>query len=530
MTPPIDIRPDHLRIVREVLHRRLPAGVKVWVFGSRAGWATKDSSDLDLALEGETPISRRSLSALETAFEDSDLPYAVDVVDLRRISERFRRIVMKQRAPLPVPPAKAAKRSGRDGWRETALGNVMKLKRGYDLPQRERRAGSVPIVSSSGIISHHSESKVSGPGVVTGRYGTLGQVFYIPEDFWPHNTTLYVQDFKGNDPRFISYFLRSLDFSSYSDKAAVPGLNRNHLHEKPVRVPASSSEQRAIAHVLGTLDDRIELNRRMNKTLEAMARALFKSWFVDFDPVRAKMKGRDTGLPKDVADLFPDRLVDSESGPIPEGWSLGKLDDIASLNPESWNARNAPDEVAYVDLANTKWGRIETVEVHSWSTAPSRARRVLRPGDTIVGTVRPGNGSYALIGDEGLTGSTGFAVLRPRTSNAREIVWCAATCRTNIDRLAHLADGGAYPAIRPHAVAQTRIVLSDISVRRAFSSLTAGWFDRMENDKRASRKLAALRDALLAPLVSGEFRVRHDRMGGLLAVAILQPVERSRNS
>ena len=84
----------------------------------------------------------------------------------------------------------------------------MTLKRGYDLPQRERRAGSVPIVSSSGIISHHSESKVSGPGVVTGRYGTLGQVFYIPEDFWPHNTALYVQDFKGNDPRFISYFSR----------------------------------------------------------------------------------------------------------------------------------------------------------------------------------------------------------------------------------------------------------------------------------------------------------------------------------
>ena len=168
------------------------------------------------------------------------------------------------------------------------MGEVVTLKRGYDLPQRERGHGSVPVVSSSGIIDYHSESKVSGPGVVTGRYGTLGRVFFIPGDFWPHNTALYVQDFKGNDPRFISYLLQSLDFSTCSDKAAVPGLNRNHLHEGPVRIPASIDEQRAIAHVLGPLDDKIEFNRHMNETLESMARALFQSWFVDFDPVHAK--------------------------------------------------------------------------------------------------------------------------------------------------------------------------------------------------------------------------------------------------
>ena len=99
---PIDIRPDHLRIVRDVLHRHLPAGVKVWVFGSRAGRTTKNWSDLDLALEGETEIPRRSLFALEIAFEDSDLPYTVDVVELKRVGERFRRIVTKQRAPFPA--------------------------------------------------------------------------------------------------------------------------------------------------------------------------------------------------------------------------------------------------------------------------------------------------------------------------------------------------------------------------------------------------------------------------------------------
>ena len=135
-------------------------------------------------------------------------------------------------------------------WHETSLGEVIELKRGYDLPKRERIPGSVPLVSSSGITDYHAKAKVKGPGVVTGRYGTLGQVFFVRDDFWPLNTTLYVRDFKGHDPRFISYFLRTLDFSAYSDKAAVPGLNRNHLHQDIVRVPPLG-EQRAIARVLG---------------------------------------------------------------------------------------------------------------------------------------------------------------------------------------------------------------------------------------------------------------------------------------
>ena len=175
-----------------------------------------------------------------------------------------------------------------DNWREASLGEVIELKRGYDLPQRRRIMGSVPLVSSSGVTDYHVEAKVKGPGVVTGRYGTLGEVFFVPSDFWPLNTTLYVRDFRGNDPRFVSYFLCGIEFSAFSDKAAVPGLNRNHLHQATVRYPTDIGEQRAIAHVLGTLDDKIELNRRMNQTLEEMARALFKSWFVDFDPVHAK--------------------------------------------------------------------------------------------------------------------------------------------------------------------------------------------------------------------------------------------------
>ena len=314
------------------------------------------------------------------------------------------------------------------------------------------------------------------------------------------------------DAGFLSYFYGLPSFKEHMRSVAVgatmPSLNTQILSDIRVPHPKSLEEQRAIAHILGTLDDKIELNRRMNVTLEAMARALFTSWFVDFDPVRAKMEGRDTGLPKDIADLFPARLVASELGEIPKGWKVGTLEDVASLNPESWSTRNAPEEIIYVDLSNTKWGYIEKVETYPWKAAPSRGRRVLRHGDTIVGTVRPGNGSFSLMGRDGLTGSTGFAVLRPKTPSDAELVWCAATSQDNIDRLAHLADGGAYPAVRPEAVAATKLPLADFATRGAFSSVAASLLNQVDANKQQSHTLADLRDTLLPRLISGELRAK----------------------
>jgi type I restriction enzyme S subunit len=272
--------------------------------------------------------------------------------------------------------------------------------------------------------------------------------------------------------------------------------------------PLDEPEQRAIAHILGTLDDKIELNRRMSETLEAMARALFKSWFVDFDPVRAKAEGRDPGLPQPLADLFPARLVDSELGEIPEGWEVGTLSDLAALNPEVWSKQTRPPEINYVDLSNTKWGRIASTTVYEVGGAPSRAQRVLRPKDTIVGTVRPGNGSYAFIAEGGLTGSTGFAVLRPSTDQHAEFVYLAATAADNIDALAHLADGGAYPAVRSEVVAATPIVRPTVEVFDRFSRATEHLLAKIGHNERESRTLAALRDTLLPKLISGELRVK----------------------
>ena len=247
----------------------------------------------------------------------------------------------------------------------------------------------------------------------------------------------------------------------------------------------------------------------MNQTLEEMARAIFQDWFVDFGPVRAKLEGREPYLPPDLWSLFPDRLVDSELGEIPEGWEVKSLASVAKLNPESWSRANSPTDIEYVDLANTKWGVIESTQRFPWKDAPSRAKRVLRTGDTIVGTVRPGNGSYSFVGIDGLTGSTGFAVLRPSHSRFRELVYLAATAHDNIEYLAHRADGAAYPAVRPEIVAKAEVAIptAETDILDWFSTTVGSILHKVEATKTESRPLASQRDTLLPKLVSGEIKM-----------------------
>ena len=139
-------------------------------------------------------------------------------------------------------------------WATLPLGQVVTFQRGYDLPRRARKSGEIPIVSSAGVTDFHDVAMVDPPGIVTGRYGTIGEIFLISEQFWPLNTTLYVRDFHDNDPRFIYYLLQRFDFASFSRKSGVPGVNRNDLHVETVTLPTNLPEQRAIAAALGDVD------------------------------------------------------------------------------------------------------------------------------------------------------------------------------------------------------------------------------------------------------------------------------------
>lgn len=165
-------------------------------------------------------------------------------------------------------------------WKEYKLGEVISLQRGYDLPKNKMKFGNIPVAGSNGVIGYHDEYTANGPGVTIGRSGNIGIPNYYPHAYWAHNTVLYVKDFKGNDPKFIYYLLKTFDFTQLNTGSAVPSLNRNHVHELSISLP-SLSEQKRIASILSSLDDKIDLLHRENKTLEAMAETLFRQWFIE---------------------------------------------------------------------------------------------------------------------------------------------------------------------------------------------------------------------------------------------------------
>ena len=388
-----------------------------------------------------------------------------------------------------------------EGWKHCQLGDVIELKRGYDLPQKERQPGSVPLVSSSGVSDTHSVAKVKGPGVITGRYGTIGTVYYVDDDFWPLNTTLYVRNFKGNDPRFVSYFLRGLDFHAYSDKAAVPGLNRNDLHQANVLFPPLP-EQRAIAATLGALDDKIELNRKMNATLEAMARALFRDWFVDFGPTRAKMAGTAPYLSPDLWSLFPDRLDDEGK---PEGWESGTLGAIAKAKNEGVNPSGIDSETPYIGLEHMPRGSIALTE---WAGAGkvTSNKAAFATGDFLFGKLRP---YFHKVGIAPVTGicSTDIVVVRPKAESWAGFV---IACISNDDFVAYTdktSTGTKMPRTSWSIMAKYPVMLPPLKLAQAFNTIVSPMLERIRANIQESRTLAQTRDLLLPRLMSGEVRL-----------------------
>ncbi|HAV8076504.1 TPA: restriction endonuclease subunit S [Escherichia coli] len=160
-------------------------------------------------------------------------------------------------------------------WEKVRLGDVAELQRGFDLPSTKRIEGEIPIVSSSGITGFHVEAKAKAPGVVTGRYGSIGDVFYLEQDFWPLNTSLWVKDFHGNDEKFIYFLLSNFDFKKFSDKTGVPGVNRNDLHAVNVLLPPLS-EQKKIAQILSTWDKAISVTEKLLTNNQQQKKALMQ--------------------------------------------------------------------------------------------------------------------------------------------------------------------------------------------------------------------------------------------------------------
>ena len=395
------------------------------------------------------------------------------------------------------------------------FGDVIELKRGYDLPQQDRLPGCVPIVTSSGVTARHSKAMARGPGVITGRYGTLGLVFYVTEDFWPLNTTLYVRDFKGNYPRFVYYFLQSLDFNAYSDKAAVPGLNRNHLHLAPVRYPVEIADQQAIAEILSSLDDKIDLNRRMNETLEAMARAIFKDWFVDFGPTRAKMKGAAPYLAPEMWALFPDRLDDAK----PFGWRhtmLGEICDRVAMGPFGSDIKTdnfVEEGVPVVRGGNLRNGFVDRDFVFlTEAKADDLKNAIAFPGDIVVthrGTlgqvgVIPKNASFPRY----VVSQSQMLLSPDEKKTSPRYVFEFLRSDIGMQQLLAFTSQTGVPAIsRPTtSLKSLGIVVPTKIAMLAFDEVLRPLIDRENANRAEIDTLAAARDLLLPKLMSGDIR------------------------
>ena len=369
-------------------------------------------------------------------------------------------------------------------WETMPLGEFVTLKRGYDLPSSRRTAGSVPVVSSSGITGRHNTAKVKGPGVITGRYGTLGEVFYIADDFWPLNTSLYVQDFKGNDPRFSAYFLQSVLRRANSDKAAVPGVNRNHLHALEVRVTRDVAEQEQIASILAAYDDLIDNNERRIQLLEQSARLLYKEWFGHL--------------------RFPGHEHVTIKDGVPDGWAKKPLGEVAATNVRSFKTGGLPNRVNYIDISGVDRGRIVTKKPMLSAEAPGRARRIVRSGDTIWSSVRPNLRAYALVlePDESDVFSTGFTVLSP-TAVPSVFLYLSVTTEEFTGHLVNHTTGASYPAVRPRDFERAIVLLPSKRILEAFQERTEPMYRLVNVLEKEIRFLAQARDRLLPHLLGG---------------------------
>ncbi|MFL7022883.1 restriction endonuclease subunit S [Enterovibrio norvegicus] len=422
-------------------------------------------------------------------------------------------------------------------WIDYELGDVIELKRGYDLPKTKRLDGDVAVVSSSGKSGLHNESKVKAPGVVTGRYGTIGEVFFVENDFWPLNTTLYVKDFKGNDPSYIYYFMKTISYKDYTDKAAVPGINRNHIHKAKVRIPSSIEYQKKIAKNLTDLDRKITLNRQINQTLEQMAQTLFKSWFVDFDPVidnaldagnpipdelQHRVEARKTvrecegfkPLPDDVRQLFPDAFEESELGWVPKGWVYQEAETVASVSigktpprkESQWFSENSNDNLIWVSIRDMGRYGAFTGRSSEYLTQDAVSKFNVKrvPKDSVLLSFKLTLGRVAITDSELTTNEAIAHFVNPKSGLNKEFLYSYLST-FDYGRLG--STSSIATAVNSKIIKKMPILVPTESASRAFESQVGKLFEKMKLIDNEVTILTDLRDTLLPKLISGELRL-----------------------
>ena len=529
---PIDITAEQRKVILALLERHLP-NTTAWVYGSRANWSARPQSDLDMVVFAK-PGQNQQVSRLKEAFQESDIPFRVDLFIWDNVPENFR----KQIAGDHVALVQKKKRNTRNNWRTVRLRDVVDLRLSSvdkKIKHEEtpvRLCNYMDVYNNNFIRSNMSFMKATatdreisncslkvGDVVLTKdseKYDDIGIPALvrdtIPNLVCGYHLAILRPNRDHLDGNYLLYALgfgeAQRQFHAYANGVTRFGLRKGDIGRIEIALP-SIAEQRAIAHILGTLDDKIELNQRMNETLEAMAQALFKSWFVDFDPVRAKMEGRDTGLPEPIAYLFPNRMVDSEIGEIPYGWPVVPLPDLISINPSRrlQKGQTAP----YLEMANmpTK-GHVPDLVTNR----PFGSGMRFMNGDTLIARITPclenGKTAYVDFLPDGVIGwgSTEYIVMRPKPPLPNEFAYCLArSARFREFAIQNMTGTSGRQRLPAKALTQFPQVVPTKRVAESFRNLIQPLIAQAGAAAGESRAMSALRDTLLPRLISGELRV-----------------------
>ena len=412
------------------------------------------------------------------------------------------------------------------------LNEFITLQRGFDLPSNKRISGNVPVVASTGIAGYHNEIKVKAPGVVIGRSGSIGGGQYIEKDFFPLNTTLYVKDFKGHYPRFIYYLLKSIDFTSFNVGTGVPTLNRNHLSSILIS-DLGIDKEKEIAYILGSLDQKIQLNIQINQTLEQIAQALFKSWFVDFDPVRAKVQALSDGLSLEQSELaamqtisgktpeeltalsqtqpdryaelvetakaFPCEMVEVDGVEVPKGWELSTIGDcydvVMGQSPkgETYN-ENKQGMLFYQGRAEFGW-RFPTPRL--FTTDPKR----IAEQNSILMSVRAPVGDINIALEKCCIGR-GLAALQHKSKSLSFGLYQIQSIKPELDLFN--GEGTVFGSINQANLKNIQIINPDEKFIQLFEKYLSSCDSKIMNNEIENNALKEIRDLLLPRLLSRE--------------------------
>jgi type I restriction enzyme S subunit len=365
------------------------------------------------------------------------------------------------------------------------------LQRGFDITKAQQRPGEVPVISSSGPQSFHNEAKVKGPGVVVGRKGSVGTVYYSETDFWPHDTTLWSKDLKGNDPKFVYYFLQTLHLSRFDTGNSNPTLNRNHIHKLPIRKP-NLDEQMRIASVLSTYDDLIENDRRRIALLEEAARLLYREWFVHF--------------------RFPGHEHIKIVGGTPEGWTQTMFADVcqtigggtpSTKIPEYWNDADVT-WITPTDVTRNNCLALLDGEKKISQDGLKKSSAKLVPPYTILMTSRASVGFFGII-DRDVCTNQGFINIIPNEEPQR--YYLLFNLLNRVDEIRSHASGATYAEISKSKFRALPVIIPAFQLLLDFDARVRPILDQVRGLKKQSEALAQARDLLLPRLMDGRLEI-----------------------